>query len=445
MLTEAAPAYVTYDCTVKSATHKTQMDENNTMAFCQAYAEGKRVPLVKVINIASRVSPVGADVQKTFDTITTGVQVTFDCTDRNEYPTTKDLNVIGKWVNTYYRSAVMLAKFLKKGTGYNWSRDGGFMDWSTNVAHKLGYSKKDNWNPADIWVVSQKKENWYKTHIEEVVNSSLELDVKRDMVNRLLNIGMRQQHVIGVSLKKISKKGKLQEVNFAKNQTDEVEKAGFYSPTGSRLGVAVKKTGYEYEKVTSEMTAKSKIHTKDIKLRISCTSGSKFANVSMIAREDKGEAQLGQVPTKKIKSFFNSCGQTLPTNTQATAYINNFKNADSFASDLTHRFEKVVSYSPFNFPPSERISSKAADDGFVAMYNFWNDNGGASAHIIVTDEKGVSKTQAHDACIRLNGKIQQLFFFEALMFVGDLDEFITAAILWAQKIDKTLPPFIKLY
>jgi hypothetical protein len=76
---------------------------------------------------------------------------------------------------------------------------------------KLGYNdKKDNWNPADIWVF-----NVRKTEIYNELKIASSVNEYNDIIKRLFE----EKKLIGISLKKISKKGKFEIVDPTKRET----------------------------------------------------------------------------------------------------------------------------------------------------------------------------------------------------------------------------------
>lgn len=93
---------------------------------------------------------------------------------------------------------------------YDRDQPNGFMSWIETRIKQFGISKKDTWNPADIWLVKNKK----KVRADlEVALASSNIDILNDTMKTML----KQGRLIGVSLKKISN-------NEAKWQTVNLEK-----------------------------------------------------------------------------------------------------------------------------------------------------------------------------------------------------------------------------
>ena len=71
-----------------------------------------------------------------------------------------------KWLNTFYlQQKKMLMEFAgAEFTVFN--REGGFMDFITDlIKDKFGISRKDSWNPADIWLI--RKKDVFRTKIKK--------------------------------------------------------------------------------------------------------------------------------------------------------------------------------------------------------------------------------------------------------------------------------------
>ena len=132
-----------------------------------------------------------------------------------------------EWIETFYESnkafldAITGADFTEfnrgvfhaNSTNYHIpgsqsSKDMSFMEWiSEFVRDNYGISKKDNWNPADIWLIKNQKK-WMKM-IEKsckVENpNSVSITTNLAQLNSILRQAYHQKEIIGVSLKKKTK------------------------------------------------------------------------------------------------------------------------------------------------------------------------------------------------------------------------------------------------
>ena len=69
-------------------------------------------------------------------------------------------------------------------------------------------SKKDSWNPADIWLLSSKKD------ANDVLKDLKENGHTKQKVNAILKVAYHKRQVVGISLKKVGKTVKYEEVNL---------------------------------------------------------------------------------------------------------------------------------------------------------------------------------------------------------------------------------------
>jgi len=117
------------------------------------------------------------------------------------------------WILNYYKQyKKILDVFSKKdltgfdhGAKFSPARPMGknFMDWITDkVTENFGYSKKDNWNPADIWAVS-KPVSKIKAKLERAVFTGRDSETV-EQLNATLRGMWHAGEIYGISLKKVS-------------------------------------------------------------------------------------------------------------------------------------------------------------------------------------------------------------------------------------------------
>ena len=80
-----------------------------------------------------------------------------------------------------------------------------FMDWIAARVGKMGVSGKDNWNPADIWLIQSKEEENARKYIQGVLDGLYSMEVKREMVNEHMRKLFQSRIIFGISLKKVTK------------------------------------------------------------------------------------------------------------------------------------------------------------------------------------------------------------------------------------------------
>lgn len=140
----------------------------------------------------------------------------------------KNIKLREIWMSTYAKQATALVKYLGSNSGYNYSRDerDGFMAYIEDIAKKrCGVKTKDNWNPADIYMVRKSKERVIRAKIDEITQSA---DPMANIYS--LNSYMREliqsKDLVPVSLKAISntkKTADLELSNMGRGKQKEIE------------------------------------------------------------------------------------------------------------------------------------------------------------------------------------------------------------------------------
>ena len=165
----------------------TAMQENATRYVCEQIIEKGKIPL-------------GSDIAKI-------------------YPDYDD-----EWHETFLAQAKALKGF-GIGRGYEYSRDqvtGMMRQLETIAMTKCGVSTKDNWNPADIYVVKTSKKSGILTELNKIGNLKcavpIRLEALNDYMRKLFGTNNTNRELIGVSLKKLTngKVKKIEETNVTK-------------------------------------------------------------------------------------------------------------------------------------------------------------------------------------------------------------------------------------
>ena len=133
------------------------------------------------------------------------------------------------WLNAFYFQQKVLLKRYASTKFSRFDRDGGFMEYiSKLIKTKFGISKKDTWDPADVWAVDGLEED-----IEKIINKGLEevedysdMQIKYDtkMLENKVRIGVIKLNsilidllgkgkVVGISLKLTGSKAHIEEIN----------------------------------------------------------------------------------------------------------------------------------------------------------------------------------------------------------------------------------------
>ena len=134
-----------------------------------------------------------------------------------------------EWIQGYFKQYRRLLQEFGKNTNrvFDHSGTNSFMEFITQVVRKnFGVSKKDNWNPADIWMIKGSRTKLVND-IETAVYGSKDSQTI-EQLNAMLRGMYKERRVVGISLKKISgQQAYWEEYNVEQLTTEEVEEYRF--------------------------------------------------------------------------------------------------------------------------------------------------------------------------------------------------------------------------
>ena len=130
-----------------------------------------------------------------------------------------DDSIDGEWVVNFYKQQKKLLQKIGKPQFTEFCRDGGtgnnyilpgskggitFMEWVTDlVKEEFDIGQKDNWNPADIWLI-QDELKWRKKiqdSFNQKRNPSASIESELVKFNSIFRALFRSKQIIGISLK----------------------------------------------------------------------------------------------------------------------------------------------------------------------------------------------------------------------------------------------------
>ena len=168
------------------------------------------------------------------------------------YPDVED----GDWMAVYFKQhKIILDKFSKSNIN-KFDHTGGFMAFISDlIKDNFGISKKDNWDPADIWGVVGNSKQVIKT-LEKTVFGSKDSQTIAQL-NSVMRGMYKEKKLVGISLKKISgKDAKWEEYNIDKLTLEDVDE-------------------YKFPKVDIEINLSSNM-TQDSKVQLRKSNGSGY-------------------------------------------------------------------------------------------------------------------------------------------------------------------------
>ena len=140
----------------------------------------------------------------------------------------KNLALRTAWMSTFQKQAEALKNYLgSNNKGYIYSRDerNGFMSFIEDIAKsRCGVSTKDNWDPADIYMVKKTKESVIRKKLDSITKNTDEM-ANIYSLNAYMRELIQSKDLVPVSLKAISKtktKADLELSNMGKGKAKEL-------------------------------------------------------------------------------------------------------------------------------------------------------------------------------------------------------------------------------
>ena len=412
-----------------------------------------------------------------------------------------DTSVDGPWLESFYKQQKELLDKIGQPTFTEFTRDGGedgtpyrlpgskqsgqtFMEWVEEyIGTEFDIGNKDNWNPADIWLI-QREKHWKDvikkaTKTPKKTRGSIVAQLKQ--FNQIFRTLFRNKQIIGISLKKIgSGAATWKEVNvtakdFKKLESTTMKLTGVKCYLGSkRINIKLDKnkksptygqkivdltkekrsirkglgvTGYPtIETQDSWLFIEDKDNNVEYKVQIKNTSTDKMDNLKFEPTEvGKGSARMGKA-TRAFVFDLMSAYQILSKFPKVHQNYPNTKAA--FTRSKMDQTEKKI----------KNISTKCAALGIPF------DMGGATdklERITVSAAVGVVNIKEtmgrNNERWTANSKLQQISFLNAVLSLDksgarSVDSFCTDLIYLASKQGRKggfyntgYGPFGKLY
>ena len=332
-----------------------------------------------------------------------------------------------KWLNTFY---LQQKRMLVEFSGANWkvfNREGGFMDFITDfIKEKFGISRKDSWNPADIWLIKQPQV--YRTRIQRELDGPKGTQTIREL-NAIMRSMFKKREVVGISLKLISgKQAKYEEVNvdekfFAKLENMQGEYDFKVSRIVCKLNLNSGKTSF----VTQDTNIFLKDTSKEVaKFQLKGNTTSRLANLKFEGTEiGASAARLGKAPLNLVEKLSSSIDRKL-YNQQTKDNGNYPTNIGDFrkrSKEFASMFNRIIK------------RNEMKDVGIKTEREF-----------IYNMETVFRGKESHIA----NVKLMQLYFIDRLMLLKPeiRNEYLTDLLFIAQKKGRRVfdfGPFGKLY
>ena len=317
------------------------------------------------------------------------------------------------WLDDYYKQQKTMLIEYSSPRFTQFIRDGGFMKWVTDlVKQKYQISQKDNWNPADIWLIKDQSKTIRM--IEDLIDGGKSQTLEE--LNAILRTLFKDDIVVGVSLKKVSgKEAKYERVNLSEADFESYKQMYFeIDRIKIDLSLAKNRKG-----ITSFGTQDTRIYVQAPRsvynFQIKGNDSSGFSNLKWEpTQEGAASARLGKAPVDMVRKLMIDYG---------VRFDNRHGQYPKSLTDFTKvqdEYAKLV----------KSLRQKGVDtvvDESEAVNNF----------------QVVLATETHVA----TSKMMQLYFIDMLMGMKEKDrnQFMTDMTFLAQKKGERFGPFGKLY
>ena len=108
-----------------------------------------------------------------------------------------------EWLVSFHKQQHALIDKISTPRFTEFNQNGGFMKYVTDIVAEFGITQKDNWDPADIWLIEDEEKA--RKSIDRILNrgSGRKTDSRLKEFNAMMRVLFNSKKVFGISLKKI--------------------------------------------------------------------------------------------------------------------------------------------------------------------------------------------------------------------------------------------------
>lgn len=329
-----------------------------------------------------------------------------------------------EWLQVFFLQQKKMLEEFSNARFTEFNREYGFMEYITTLVNtKYGISKKDTWDPADIWCIKDEKK--VISDIQKMVNKDQFESIGQ--LNAYLRTLFKERIVVGISLKKISgKQAKYEEVNVKGFEFPEPKKPT-YKVSYMRVDLSIKPGTSGKSSVPSAKYADfwldGEIDDKKVtfKIEIGPTSSSKFTFLKFEAKSStETKARLGKAKIEYVRNLFKE--YKIPIDGSPLDYPRDTAEYLIREKEFINLFKQIQT-----------------NKDIITNVNSANEFTSNMKSLFMNPEKGKSVTA--------NSKCQQVAVFAGLAALSKqkLAELGTKIIFAGQKKGEEFGPFGKLY
>lgn len=331
-------------------------------------------------------------------------------------------DVDATWLKTFYLQQKKMLLEFSDSSFSEFNREYGFMDYITKlVKEKFGISKKDNWDPADIWCIKNQRkvisdiEKLFKTGGYDTI----------EQLNSYLRTLFKERIVVGISLKKVSgKEARYEEVNVNDVEFESSKKPN-YKTISMNCSLSLKNPDSLSPSVKAShfiLEAMEDNKKVEFDIEIGPQSSSKFTYTKFEAKSSAAKkARLGKAKAEYVRSLFKEYG--VPIDPSPLDYPKNSAEFVERQDEFLKMFKAIK-------------NNRMIKTGITSEKEFIEN----MTRFFMNNEKGLPVTA--------NNKCQQVAVFAALSKLSKdkIDEIGTKIVIASQKKGgKEFGPFGKLY
>lgn len=233
--------------------------------------------------------------------------------------------------DSWYKSFKLQYDDISKETkipnnSYNiFDRDAGLMDIFTKIAKNMGFSQKDSWNPADIWLSKKSAETTkiIKACEEVAADKGMSDEASLAFVNDKLRYAYKKSLILGISLKKND--GKKLNYELVNLELKAINKTIYGKFNKMYINPEMKNNNYKLVSSKIILNYKNKNNTLAIR-----RAADKISNI-VYEFSAGGAAQLGKVPVDQLKKI------TLEYVPRNKMLIENWQDLPQTSGDINDR------------------------------------------------------------------------------------------------------------
>jgi len=375
-----------------------------------------------------------------------------------------DLNQDYSWIDAFYKQQKTLLKKIGKPSFTEFCRSSDyvlpgskkgetFMEWVSDLVKKeFQISQKDNWNPADIWLI-QNEAKWRreitKAYDNRDVRKKRTIEAELAKFNAIFRGLFRSRQIVGISLKKISgKTAQWKEVNVTEKFFKKLE-ATHMKLTEAKCLLGTKRI--DPDKAKKDIARKKFRGLPDA---ATLTQDTVLLITDPGLAGEPGAKYKVQIKANDSTKFSNLKWE--PTITSATG-ARLGKATVELVLDLMKSYNILRYYEPDNkkYPRNKTEFGEVEDDYRDIIEELVRDrfidvgpigSGQVAVETAIINLKETFDQNRSQPWVAVS-KLQQLRFLYALMTLSDRDrnDFCTSLIFTAEKAGRRYGPYGKLY